>query len=56
MDPAKVRNARPDPRVALSKVDAYNTYKMVSMWEMVVDITSEGAEPYLHELAKVSRH
>jgi PPOX class probable F420-dependent enzyme len=49
---AKVKNARRDPRVALSIVDTYNTYNMVSIKGTVVDITSQGAEPHLHKLAK----
>ena len=49
---AKVKNARRDPRVALSIVDLYNTYNMVSMKGKVVDITPEGAEAHLHKLAK----
>jgi len=49
---AKVKNARRDPRVALSIVDTYNTYNMVSMKGKVVDITPQGAEAHLHKLAK----
>ena len=49
---AKVKNARRDPRVALSIVDTYNTYNMVSMKGKVVDITPEGADAHLHKLAK----
>jgi PPOX class probable F420-dependent enzyme len=49
---AKVKNARRDPRVALSIVDTYNTYNMVSMKGKVVDITPEGADVHLHKLAK----
>ena len=49
---AKVKNARRDPRVALSIVDMYNTYNMVSMKGKVVDITSDGADEHLHKLAK----
>ena len=49
---AKVKNARRDPRVALSIVDMYNTYNMVSIKGKVVDITSEGADEHLHKLAK----
>lgn len=51
-DSTKVRNARRDPRVALSIVDTYNTYNMVSIKGKVVDITSEGADAHLHRLAK----
>jgi PPOX class probable F420-dependent enzyme len=49
---AKVKNARRDPRVALSIVDTYNTYNMVSMKGRVVDIDPQGAEEHLHKLAK----
>ena len=49
---AKVRNARLDPRVALSIIDANNSYNMVSMSGKVVDITPQGAEAHLHKLAK----
>jgi hypothetical protein len=35
---AKVRNARRDPRVALSIVETHNTYKIVSMKGKVVEI------------------
>src|ERR687888_705911 len=49
---AKVKNAKRDPRVALSIVDTYNTYNMVSMKGKVVDITPQGAEAHLHKLAK----
>lgn len=48
----KVKNARRDPRVALSIVDANNSYNMVSMSGKVVDITPQGAEAHLHKLAK----
>jgi PPOX class probable F420-dependent enzyme len=48
----KVKNAKRDPRVALSIVETYNTYNMVSMKGKVVDITSEGADAHLHKLAK----
>ena len=48
----KVRNARRDPRVALSIVDTNNTYNMVSMNGTVTEITSEGAQTHLHKLAK----
>ena len=48
----KVKNAKRDPRVALSIVETYNTYNMVSMKGKVVDITPEGADAHLHKLAK----
>jgi PPOX class probable F420-dependent enzyme len=49
---AKVRNVRRDPRVALSVVETYNTYKMVSMKGRVVEITTNDADKHLHRLAK----
>lgn len=49
---AKVKNAKRDPRVALSIVDTYNTYSMVSIKGKVVDITPDGADEHLHKLAK----
>jgi PPOX class probable F420-dependent enzyme len=50
--PAKVRNVRRDPRVALSIVETHNTYKMVSMKGKVVDVTMNDADNHLHKLAK----
>jgi PPOX class probable F420-dependent enzyme len=49
---AKVKNAKRDPRVALSMVETYNTYNMVSMKGKVTEITSEGADAHLQKLAK----
>jgi PPOX class probable F420-dependent enzyme len=49
---AKVRNVRRDPRVALSVVETYNTYKMVSMKGKVIEITTNDADRHLHRLAK----
>jgi PPOX class probable F420-dependent enzyme len=49
---AKVRNARRDPRVALSIVDSYNTYNMASVKGKIIEITTEGAEEHLKKLAK----
>jgi PPOX class probable F420-dependent enzyme len=49
---AKVKNVRRDPRVALSVVETYNTYKMVSIKGKVVEITTNDADRHLHRLAK----
>ena len=49
---AKVRNARRDPRVALSIVDTFNTYNMVSIKGKAVEITTEGADEHIKKLAK----
>ncbi|MFL6309841.1 MAG: PPOX class F420-dependent oxidoreductase [Nitrososphaera sp.] len=49
---AKVRNVRRDPRVALSIVETYNTYKMVSLKGRVVEVTANDADNHLHKLAK----
>ena len=49
---AKVKNARRDPRVALSITDMYNTYNMVSIKGKVVNITPDGADAHLQKLAK----
>ena len=49
---AKVKNAKRDPRVALSITDMYNTYNMVSIKGKVVNITSDGADAHLQKLAK----
>ncbi|HEU0143567.1 MAG TPA: PPOX class F420-dependent oxidoreductase, partial [Nitrososphaera sp.] len=49
---AKVKNAKRDPRVALSITDMYNTYNMVSIKGKVVNITPDGADAHLQKLAK----
>jgi PPOX class probable F420-dependent enzyme len=49
---AKVKNARRDPRVALSIVDANNTYNAVSIKGKTIEITTEGADEHIRRLAK----
>ena len=49
---AKRRNVSRDPRIALSIVEQYNPYNMVSLKGKVIDQTLEGADEHLHKLAK----
>ena len=48
----KKRNVSRDPRLALSIVEQYNPYNMVSIKGKVIDQTTEGADEHLHKLAK----
>jgi PPOX class probable F420-dependent enzyme len=48
----KVNNVRRDPRVALNVVDPTNAWRIASVRGRVVDITTEGADRLIDELAK----
>ena len=48
----KVKNIRRDPRVALNVVDPTNAFRIASVRGQVVDVTTEGADQLLDELAK----
>lgn len=48
----KVKNVRRDPRVALNVVDPTNAFRIASVRGQVVDVTPEGADQLLDELAK----
>jgi PPOX class probable F420-dependent enzyme len=48
----KKRNVSRDPRIALSIVEQYNPYNMVSIKGKVTDQTTEGADEHIHKLAK----
>ena len=45
-------NVRRDPRVSLSVVDPENPYRYVEIRGRVVDITQEGADESINQLAK----
>ncbi len=47
----KDRNLRERPRVALSIQDPENPYRYLGIQGAVVEITEEGAEAHIHELA-----
>ena len=47
----KDRNLREQPRVALSIQDPENPYRYLGIQGTVVEITEEGAEAHIHELA-----
>jgi PPOX class probable F420-dependent enzyme len=49
---AKSKNAKKDPRIALSVVESNNPYNMVSIKGRVIDQTTEGADEHLKKLAK----
>src|SRR5919109_414149 len=49
---AKKRNISRDPRIAISVVEQYNPYNMVSIKGRVIEQTSDGADEHLHKLAK----
>ncbi|HVL33341.1 MAG TPA: PPOX class F420-dependent oxidoreductase [Actinomycetota bacterium] len=51
-DRVKERNAREDPRVAISVHDQDNPYRMVSVTGRVVEITATGADDHIDEMAK----
>ena len=49
---AKTRHISKDPRVAISVVEQYNPYNMVSIKGRVIEQTTDGADEHLHKLAK----
>jgi PPOX class probable F420-dependent enzyme len=48
----KPRNLERDPRVAISVVDRNNPYRQAAIRGRVVQVTEEGAEPHIDQLAK----
>jgi PPOX class probable F420-dependent enzyme len=48
----KVKNVRRDPRVAVNVVDPTNAWRIASGRGRVVDVTTEGADQLIDELAK----
>jgi PPOX class probable F420-dependent enzyme len=48
----KVRNVRRDPRVAVNMVDPANAWRLATIRGRVVDITTEGADALIDQLAK----
>ena len=48
----KEKNVRRDPRVALNVVDPTNAWRIASVRGRVVDVTTEGADQLIDELAK----
>jgi PPOX class probable F420-dependent enzyme len=48
----KVKNVRRDPRVAVNVVDPTNAWRIASVRGRVVDVTTEGADRLIDELAK----
>src|ERR671939_523123 len=49
---AKNKHVIRDPRIAISIVEHYNPYNMVSIKGRVIERTTEGADEHLHKLAK----
>jgi len=49
---AKAKHLSKDPRVGISLVEQFNPYNMVTIKGRVVEMTSEGADEHLHNLAK----
>jgi PPOX class probable F420-dependent enzyme len=49
---AKSKHVSRDPRVAISVVEQYNPYNMVSIMGKVIEQTTVGADQHLHKLAK----
>ena len=49
---AKPRNVRRDPRVAVSKTRQGNPYSTATIRGRVVEITQEGADAHINQLAK----
>ena len=47
----KVRNVRRDPRVAINVVDPTNAWRLATIRGRVVDITTEGADTLIDQLA-----
>jgi PPOX class probable F420-dependent enzyme len=48
----KVRNVRRDPRVAVNVVDPTNAWRIASVRGRVVEITTEGGDQLIDQLAK----
>jgi len=48
----KMRNVRRDPRVAVNVVDPANAWRLASIRGRVVDITTEGADDLIDQLAQ----
>ena len=48
----KLRNLRRDPRVAVNVVDPGNAWRLAQVRGRVVEITTEGADRLIDELAK----
>ena len=48
----KVKNVRRDPRVAVNVVDTTNAWRIASRRGRVVDVTTEGADQLIDELAQ----
>ncbi|WP_265110264.1 PPOX class F420-dependent oxidoreductase [Halosolutus halophilus] len=51
-DRRKEKNARNDPRVAVSMTDPDNPYRMLSVTGEVDELTTEGAREHIDELAQ----
>jgi PPOX class probable F420-dependent enzyme len=48
----KLRNLRRDPRVAVNVVDPGNAWRLAQIRGWVVDVTTEGADEHIDELAQ----
>jgi PPOX class probable F420-dependent enzyme len=48
----KTKNVRRDPRVAVNVVDPNNAWRLAMVRGRVVDVTTEGADRLIDELAK----
>jgi PPOX class probable F420-dependent enzyme len=48
----KLRNIRRDPRVALNVVDPGNAWRLATVRGRVVDVTTDGADAHIDELAQ----
>ena len=48
----KVRNVRRDPRVAVNVLDPANQWRLATLRGRVVDITTDGADELIDQLAK----
>ena len=48
----KVKNIRRDPRVAVNVVDPDNAWRLAMVRGRVVEVTTEGADRLIDELAK----
>jgi PPOX class probable F420-dependent enzyme len=48
----KLRNLRRDPRVAINVVDPGNAWRLAQMRGRVVEVTTEGADEHIDELAQ----
>jgi PPOX class probable F420-dependent enzyme len=48
----KVRNVRRDPRVALNVVDPSNAWRLAGIRGRVVEVTAEGGDDLIDQLAK----